>query len=173
MLSPPAGTIDDGLRALYPLLRATCHTVLRGTGYVDYAEDAAQLAALLLWRHWTAFLPVRGTREAWAATIAHHAAIDLLRWHQRRTAVPLFEALDGAMVDDALDAVLDRVLIAQAQHYLTPAEREMLPFIAAGDSQREMAEAIPMPLGTVKTRLYHLSARVARRMALARGADGA
>ena len=86
MLSPPAGTIDDGLRALYPLLRATCHTVLRGTGYVDYAEDAAQLAALLLWRHWTAFLPVRGTREAWAATIAHHAAID-------RAELPKFMAL--------------------------------------------------------------------------------
>jgi RNA polymerase sigma-70 factor (ECF subfamily) len=118
------------------------------------AEDVTQEVFLRIWRNASTFDPVRGSAEAWIATIARNAARDALR--RRRTMVDeeIEERSDPdadppADVANAAESLVLQAAVAE----LPPPQREVIELAYwHGLSQAEIAERLGLPLGTVKTR---------------------
>jgi RNA polymerase sigma-70 factor (ECF subfamily) len=136
------------------------------------AEEVVQETFLKLWRQPSAYQPGRGRLLPWLLGVAHHRAIDVLRRRQleqrhRVTAPPqpngdgLVDLLDNfGLTSNEGDpqsragAFEQRMAIGRALASL-PSE-QWLPLELAyykGMTQVEIATALGLPLGTVKTRM--------------------
>lgn len=123
------------------------------------AEDAVQEAFLALWRQADRLNPARGRVASFLMTVVHHKAVDLLRTRQGQMARHL--ALDPAPVEqqgaDILETVADslgRDAIRQALQSLPQEQRDSIEMAYfQGLTHVEIAEALGLPLGTVKSRL--------------------
>jgi RNA polymerase sigma-70 factor (ECF subfamily) len=136
------------------------------------AEEVVQETFLKLWRQPASYQPGRGRLLPWLLGVAHHHAIDLLRRRQleqrHRVPSPPHPNNDGLI--DLLDnfgltsgegdpqiragAFEQRMAIGRALASL-PSE-QWLPLELAyykGLTQVEIAAALGLPLGTVKTRM--------------------
>lgn len=92
---PLPGPAEAWLAANRPLLVVAARDQLRRAGGCpDDAEDAAQEAALAIWRHWADCRDDPAERRTWAAHVARNAARDRAAWTRRRPATPL-SALPG------------------------------------------------------------------------------
>jgi RNA polymerase sigma-70 factor (ECF subfamily) len=123
------------------------------------AEEVAQEVFLEAWRTATRYDASQGTPSAWINTIAHRRAVDRVRAAERsayrdqrhadeQTAVPIPDVSEevvsrdvGERVRRALTRLPDGQRIALALAYYD------------GRTQREVAEMLNLPLGTVKTRI--------------------
>jgi RNA polymerase sigma-70 factor (ECF subfamily) len=127
------------------------------------AEEVTQEVLLTVWSAASGFHPARGSARAWVMTIAHRRAVDRVRAEQSvRTRN---RRLAATTVERPFDQVAEEVatrhsrLTAQRQvrtalGRLSPAQQtsvEMAYF--GGHTYREVAEALQVPLGTVKTRI--------------------
>jgi RNA polymerase sigma-70 factor (ECF subfamily) len=128
---------------------------LRLTHDPQVAEDVVQEALLRAWRDPGLAERSDAAARAWLFTVTRHIVVD--RW---RSAAVRHE-VDGAEVAerpvaDRTGEVLDRWLIADALGALSAEHREV---IAAayyeGRSVAEIAEALRIPAGTVKSRLHY------------------
>ncbi|MFZ1936011.1 MAG: RNA polymerase sigma factor [Thermoguttaceae bacterium] len=127
-------------------------------GNAEDARDALQDAFIKCWKHRDGIAEVENVR-AWLFRIALNAGRDMrgTAWHRRRQ--PLEEGgttLAAATLRPDVEAVRnERLLIArQAISQLRPEEQEV--FLLRQDGQmtyEQIAEAISIPLGTVKTRM--------------------
>lgn len=136
------------------------------------AEEVVQETFLKLWRQPAAYQPDRGRLLPWLLGVAHHRAIDLLRRRQleQRHRIPAPPHANGDGLVDLLDnfgltssegdpqtragAFEQRMAIGRAMASL-PSE-QWLPLELAyyrGMTQVEIATALALPLGTVKTRM--------------------
>ena len=129
------------------------------------AEEILQEAFFRAWQQGGSFSAGRGTFITWLLSITHNLSIDEIRRRRRRpqkaeseepeqvlAAVPDTGA--GADVEDEvwLGALRDTIGVALAQ--LPPAQREAIEMAYfQGLTQREIAEALGEPLGTIKTRM--------------------
>ena len=137
---------------------------LRVTGQADDAADAAQDALVKLWRH-GAGVPAERQR-AWAARVARNAALDLVRRRAVRPApspsdVPLDPACPAALPDaDAeagdLRAGLDGALDAIGE----PFRSLVVLRDVEGLAYTEIADALGLPLTTVKVYLHRARTRL-------------
>lgn len=123
------------------------------------AEEVTQSVFLRVWQraeHWD---PARGQLISWLLTLARYTAIDVLRREQRRPALldaPLDDlpqlAAQPNPTDDPVwhDGQLLRDLLGRL-----PAEQAQAIHLAFfnGMTHSEIAAALGLPLGTVKTRL--------------------
>jgi RNA polymerase sigma-70 factor (ECF subfamily) len=123
------------------------------------AEDVVQEAFLTVWRQAERLDPARGRVTSFLMTVVHHKAVDLLRTRLGRTArhLPLDPSAIEQQGPDILEAVADslrRDAIREALQSLPQEQRkpiEMAYF--EGLTHVEIAEALGVPLGTVKSRL--------------------
>jgi RNA polymerase sigma-70 factor (ECF subfamily) len=136
------------------------------------AEEVVQETFLKLWRQPAAYQPSRGRLLPWLLGVAHHHAIDVLRRRQleQRHRIPAPPHAKGDVLADLLDtfgltssegdpqsragAFEQRLAIGRALASL-PSE-QWLPIELAyyrGMTQLEIATALGLPLGTVKTRM--------------------
>jgi RNA polymerase sigma factor (sigma-70 family) len=127
-------------------------------GNAEDARDALQDAFIKCWKHRDGAAQVENLR-AWIFRIALNAGRDLrgAAWHRRRQ--PLEE--DGKLLStadprpDALAADNERLaILRRAIRQLRPEEQEV--FLLRQDGQMtydQIAEAISIPVGTVKTRM--------------------
>jgi RNA polymerase sigma-70 factor, ECF subfamily len=136
------------------------------------AEEVVQETFLKLWRQPAAYQPGRGRLLPWLLGVAHHRAIDLLRRRQleQRHRINASPQPNGDGLVDLLDnfgltsnegdpqsragAFEQRMAIGRALASL-PSE-QWLPLELAyykGMTQVEIAAALGLPLGTVKTRM--------------------
>jgi RNA polymerase sigma-70 factor (ECF subfamily) len=136
---------------------------LRIVGDPQIAEELLQEVFFRTWRQGALFRSSRGAFVTWLLSITHNMAIDELRKRNRRpqkadSEEP--EALLAAMADTSQDVEQEvwlsslRATISEAMQTLPPAQRvtiEMAYF--QGLTQREIAERLSEPLGTIKTRM--------------------
>ncbi|MUN37474.1 RNA polymerase sigma factor [Actinomadura litoris] len=139
--------LEECYAVLGPLVRrhvlrlVPCHAV----------DDVVQLVFLEVWRSRGRFDPARGL-EPWVLAIARKRAIDQLRAEARhsRRAVPLD---DAARVPDAAPAVDTACDVRRALADLPAPQRQAIVLAHYGQlTQREIADLLAVPLGTVKAR---------------------
>ena len=173
-----AGGSADALAALYDRHAGGVHAVaLRLTGDRQVAEEVVQETFLALWNRAELFDPSIASLATWLRTIARNRAVDRLRAAGRRPPiVPLPGHGDGPGADQEFGRVgSDAVVLGGAARDLEPEaaaeaaevraaivaalavmpEDERTVIVLAyreGLTQREIAERLDWPLGTVKTR---------------------
>jgi RNA polymerase sigma-70 factor (ECF subfamily) len=129
--------------------------------------DVLQVVLTETWKHAGRFDPAKGSAETWLFQIARRRTIDYLRHrgHERpadweRTPSGGEVNGGGVMVRDALAGLSDR-------------ERRVLVLsYYYGYTQREIAEAWAVPLGTVKSWAHRALERLRERMSSAPEAGG-
>lgn len=131
----------------------------------ELAEEILQEAFFRAWQQGGNFSAGRGSFITWLLSITHNLSIDEIRKRRRRpqkadseepeqvlAGVP--DTGSGADVEDEvwLGALRDTIGVALAE--LPPAQREAIEMAYfRGMTQREIAESLGEPLGTIKTRM--------------------
>jgi RNA polymerase sigma-70 factor (ECF subfamily) len=138
--------------------RAIYSLVLRMLRDPGRAEEVAQEVFLKVWRRPTSYVAGRGPFATWLLSVAHHRAVDELR-ARRHEPLPI-DGPDADIPDDAED--LDelawlrerRGAIRHALTALPDAQRAAIELAYFGGlTQREIADRLGQPLGTIKTRM--------------------
>jgi RNA polymerase sigma-70 factor (ECF subfamily) len=127
------------------------------------AEDALQEAFLDVWRGASRFVPERSRASSWILMLVHRRAVDLVRRTERRRAEPLEHAPQaaGASADEASWLRLERERVQAALRRLPDREREAIELAYYGGfTQRELADRLGEPLGTIKSRMFSGLARL-------------
>ncbi|MFG1948129.1 RNA polymerase sigma factor [Nonomuraea sp. NPDC048826] len=143
---------EDALGACYRAHGPAVRSYLRRFVPAQDVEDLVQVVFADVWRSRARYDPAR-SQAAWVFAIAHRRAVDHLR-SRRPATVPLEEAGDPpgggrSPVDD----LADRDRLARALAELSDAQRQAIELAYFGDlSQREIADRLRVPLGTVKAR---------------------
>jgi len=128
----------------------------------EAAREVAQEVFLDLWRTARAFDPARGSARSWILSLAHHKSVDAVRRLRLRAAEPLSETMPSEH-DVAADAAtgLARGRVREALAVLSAEQREAIALAYYGGyTQREIAERLGIPLGTIKTRIRDGMARL-------------
>ncbi|MGE0296217.1 RNA polymerase sigma factor [Pseudonocardia sp.] len=154
----------------------THHRLLRHRAYlllgdVDLAEDAVQEAFLRAWRACDRFDTRRGEHlAAWLTSITRNVAIDMIRARAARPAMAVgtVSAAAGPVEGDHADTLADRAALAQALATIGRDQRTaILATVVDGRRYRAVADALGVPEGTVKTRVFHGLRRLRRELELA------
>jgi RNA polymerase sigma-70 factor, ECF subfamily len=126
-------------------------------GDPSLAEDAVQEGFLAVWCSAARFAPERGYARTWILTLVHRRAVDLLRGRRGRERHPLelaANAVEDPGEEEALSLIGERERVRGAVRGLPREFRE--PLVLAyyqGMTQRELAERLGQPLGTIKSRM--------------------
>ncbi|MBX6752909.1 MAG: sigma-70 family RNA polymerase sigma factor [Thermorudis peleae] len=153
----------EALAQLYDRYAAAVYSLARMITRDDgAAEDVTQEVFLRLWQAPELYVPERGPFAPWLLRVTRNRALDWVRQRRRGTA-SLAVMIDehgiepvGGGEDPA--ALAERTILAehvrQALAELEPSQRQVLELAYfAGLTQREMADMLGIPLGTVKTRV--------------------
>jgi len=139
---------------------------LRLSGYdARFADDLVQETFAKLWKGAARFDPTLGTETTFVFTVARRAAVD--QWRRSRRAAddrPLEHLPEstGAVTSGPgapeahVESVVTGWAVIDALDALPAAQREVIDLAYYGQlSQREIAERLRIPLGTVKTRTFN------------------
>ena len=131
--------------------------VLRLTaGDRQQAEDVVQETMLRAWRQAAKLDLTEPSLMPWLATVARRIVIDDKRRKSARPAETGDGMLENAPAADTTEDMLRTVLVAEALQSLTPAHREVLNETILRDrTVNQAAEALGIPVGTVKSRVYY------------------
>jgi RNA polymerase sigma-70 factor (ECF subfamily) len=143
-------------RALEDAYSAYAPTVLSYVSrYVgrDEAEDVMQRTFLDAWRHAGRYDPSQRF-TGWLFTIAHRRAVDALRTRRHQVVdVESLRELSGEDGRETVNRFADAADVRAAVTQLPDHERVVVEMTYFDDlSQREIAERLDVPLGTVKAR---------------------
>lgn len=138
--------------------------LMRSGTPAQQAEELAQEAMLILWRKALLFDPQRASASTWLFTIARNLRIDALRRARR----PLPDFDDPALApppeegaDRGLEMQQDEAALRRALTLLPPDQNEIVMLSYFSDKPHsEIAAALGIPLGTVKSRLRLAMARL-------------
>lgn len=167
----------EALRALYGRFATAVFSLARRIlGDGTEAEDVLQEVFVQVWRESASFDRSRGSVPAWLMSIARNRSIDRLRSRRRGDAArqekelgDLLEPVPG--VDDNVASMSDAAKVRHALATLPEVQQQaLLMSYFGGRSHSEIAVAIGVPIGTVKSRIA--GGLQALRAALARGLGG-
>lgn len=126
-------------------------------------EELVQEVFVKAWRQGRSYSPERGSYITWLLSITHNLSIDEIRKRNRRPQragstdpVLLMANMKDESASVELSAELQelRSLMLQAMDTLPPQQREAVELaFYRGLTQREVAETLGEPLGTIKTRI--------------------
>jgi len=135
----------------------------RVTGQAVLAQDVVHDAFLAVWRAPEAFDERRGSFRTFFLSLVHHRAVDTVRRETRlRTRNERAANLEPLTGEDPAEGVTDAAYLAvrrrevrEALGTLPPEQRQVLEMAYfEGKTQVAIAEALGIPLGTVKTRTF-------------------
>lgn len=153
---------EDALERAYHRWSPLVHGLARRAVGPDEAEDVTQQVFLAAWRRRETYDPARGPLGAWLVGIARRAVADALRQRHRSTEV-LGPVEDGTGQPGVLhDADRDDLLaVYEELERLGEPRRQILLLAYVHDkTQKEIAELLDLPLGTVKTHTTRTLARL-------------
>jgi RNA polymerase sigma-70 factor (ECF subfamily) len=150
----------DGLAAAHRAHRswlfARCRAVLGDRGA---AEEAVQETFLRAWTACRSFDPAAGPSLAtWLGTIARHVAVDALRARavRPRLVAAAGEPQERADAADPVDVALARMVLLDALAGVSPEHRGVVLLAVVRDRPyADVAAALDIPVGTVKSRVHH------------------
>jgi RNA polymerase sigma-70 factor (ECF subfamily) len=145
---------QDALRQLYRAFERPLYTLgIRWLHDQALAEELVQEVTLRVWRRASSFDPSKGAASSWIFGVARNVAADLGR-AARRVPTPVEDPLVSQEPWDE-DSSWQQWQIATAVQNL-PVEQQRIIHLAyvLQFTQSEIARALDIPLGTVKTRLY-------------------
>ncbi len=126
------------------------------------AEDAVQETFLRAWAACRTFDPAAGpTLATWLGTIGRNVAVDMLRARavRPRLAPEVDDATEQAgapSVDGAVDTALQRMVLLDALSQVSPEHRGVVLLAVVRDRPyADVAAALDIPVGTVKSRVHH------------------
>jgi RNA polymerase sigma-70 factor (ECF subfamily) len=167
-----AGDLGEPVEELYRRYAGRLYSFgFRWLGNAGLADELVQECFLRLWRTAGRFDISRGTVAAYLFVMARSIAADLRRRPSSRPLLPVEDTQIPPQPDSA-DRILEALMVRDALESLTAAHREVLMLChAEGLTQSQIAERLGLPLGTVKTRLYH-GLRALKAALAERGYDG-
>ena len=151
-----AGNIEEPVSELYcRYAKALFRFGMQVLGDQGLAEEMVQESFVRLWRSAGRFDPARGSVGAYLTVIARSAAADI---RKRPSSRPLLAVEEVALppVWDNVDQILDSLIVQEALDKLSFAHAQVLRLAQdEGLTQPQIAERLGVPLGTVKTRMFH------------------
>ena len=154
----------DALETLYDRYSRVVYSFsLRMLADTNSAEDLTQEVFLRLWRQGGSYQHSRGAFLTWLLSVTHNMAIDEIRRRKRRPV-----AVDGADDDQTLSTLPDtrtdvenaawltslHTIVREALQDIPQSQRHAIELAYfSGLTQREIAERLNEPLGTIKTRM--------------------
>ncbi|MEU9608695.1 sigma-70 family RNA polymerase sigma factor [Streptomyces sp. NPDC048057] len=123
------------------------------------SEEVAQEVLVEVWRTAPRYVPERGTALNWVLTLAHRRAVDRVRSVEAAAvrdhkAALLARTPEYDEVVEQVEARLEREQVRRCLRTLTEIQRQAVTLAYyRGLTYRQVAEALKLPLGTVKTRL--------------------
>jgi RNA polymerase sigma factor (sigma-70 family) len=164
LLAACAGGEEQALGLLYDRFGTVAYRLaLRVVRDAALAEDVVQEAFLTAWRHADRFDRSRGRASTWLLTLVHRRAVDHVRREARFNALrDRLEVMTprAESTDDGVE-LLARREVQSALSTLTRNEREVLELAYWGGlTQSEIASALEIPCGTVKSRTFTALARL-------------
>jgi len=141
--------------------RSAYGVALRVTAQNLIAQEVVQEAFLALWRAPEAFDPSRGAFRSFFLSLVHHRAVDAVRREERmRKRADRAANLEPATGEDPAEDVVEDAYLAvrrkevrEALASLPADQRRALEMAYFGGmTQVKIAEALGIPVGTVKTR---------------------
>ena len=155
----PADALSERLPAALPALRAYVRALVRSAGPEPEAEDVVQEALTRALSHRGTYDPARPVLP-WLKRTALRTFLDL-RARPRPRPIPLEEATEPR-APAAADTLAQRELVERLLERLGVREREVLErFHRQGQSVREIAGALGVAEGTVKSLLHRARRRLA------------
>jgi len=153
------GTVYDAFhRAVWSVAMSVLHD--RGL-----AEDATQETFLRAWRAAAGYDPARPLGP-WLFTIARRTAIDVHRRESRPTQGGHAGEQDSVVSMPGIERAYDAWQVRSALEELPADERDIVRMSHFEDmTHREIAEALDVPVGTVKSRSHRAHRRLAGRLA--------
>lgn len=146
----------EALRALYRAFARPLYTLgVRWLGDPQLAEELVQEVTLRIWRRAGNFDPNRGASSSWIFGIARNVAADLAR-ARSRDPIPAAEPRIDAPEPWDDELAWEGWQVAKALRSLPESQAQIIVLAYVEQmTQSEIARHLDIPLGTVKTRLYH------------------
>ena len=120
------------------------------------AEEAVQDAFLSVWRSAEHFDPIRGRVRSWLLMIVHRRAVDLVRRAVCRQEVTAEPELTSPSTEDVAAVREEQRAVQDALELIPNVQRQALELAYYGGySQTQIADRLGVPLGTIKTRIFH------------------
>ena len=158
---------QQALGAFYDATSALVYGLaLRILGNTAMAEEVTLDVYTQVWRQAAVYNAQRGTPSAWLFMLTRSRAIDLLRSHaqeqKRMASLEVAEPFTTVSTPEESGIATERRRLVQvAFAALTPEQREVLELAYfSGLSYGDIAAKLALPLGTVKTRLRLVMARL-------------
>ncbi len=135
----------------------------RGAG-ADVAEDIMQDTMVNIWRKASQFDPSKASAATWIFTIARNLRIDRIRKANRPVPDmndPAFEADAEPLAHDIIGSAQEAQRLKLFMDQLPAEQQEVLRLAFFEDkTHSEVATALGLPLGTVKSRIRLATARL-------------
>jgi RNA polymerase sigma-70 factor (ECF subfamily) len=150
----------DGFAAAHRANRAWLLVRARALlGDPGAAEDAVQETFLRAWAACRTFDPSAGpTLATWLGTIGRNVAVDMLRARavRPRLAPESDDATERVEAGSPVDAALQRMVLLDALSRVSPEHRGVVLLAVVRDRPyADVAAALDIPVGTVKSRVHH------------------
>jgi RNA polymerase sigma-70 factor, ECF subfamily len=151
-----AGNVEEPTRELYRrYARRLFRFGMQVLGDAGLAEEMVQESFVRLWRSAGRFDARRGSVGAYLTVIARSVAADI---RKRPSSRPLLAVEEVSLPPhwDNVDQILDSLIVREALDKLSAAHADVLRLAQEeGLTQSQIAERLDLPLGTVKTRMFH------------------
>jgi len=126
------------------------------------AEDATQETFSAIWRSASTYKPERGPGAPWLYAVARNSVYNQMRARVPTPVEPPDSITDEAGPTEQAEAASERARVHRAVVQLPTNQRAVIELAYwKGLSQSEIAAALEIPLGTVKTRTRRALSRLA------------